>query len=332
MGAISWTPAVQKILNTKVINAFQAGAATREPSGLLDICGARTTDSENIVTLVLGKNFNLRRRSFDSDEVKKRAVNIYEQRAKLGNYLDFLVVNRGDAIYDKIGKILATAALAGADVAEGPTRMVEALVPTALNILCHTGQNYFDTDHPVKPGSSDTFANLVDLGALDFASYDEAEQRLAQLPDEDGRACGSKVRTLAVGSAYKAIGREIVNNTRPKDYAGGDNPRAQDGVKLVVVPDWGDEFWCVFDDALDADKPFYFVEGRALRVKPLYIDPEGAYETLNNELVWAVDGDMSVALGTPRRALMAADPSDKAAIVDKYSAKFDLPDFDFSVA
>lgn len=332
MGAIGWTPAVRDALNTQVVNKFQAGTLSARVSGLLNICGVRSATAENLVTLVLGKNMQLRKRARGSDAGTKREANIYEQRAKLGNYIDFLSMDRMDAKYDKIDKIMATAESAGLSVAEAPTRMVEALVPTALSLECHTGSFFFDTDHPIKPGSATTFANVSNLGALDFDSYDEAERLFAQMKDEDGRACGSTPTVLAVGSKYKQIGREIVNNSRPKDYAGGDNLRAQDGVQLVVVPDWDDEFWCLFDTRTDSDRGFYFCEGSPIRLKPLHTDIEGAYETINNELLWAVEGDMAAALGNPRRAFMAANPASASAIVTKYSAKFELNDFGFDLA
>lgn len=333
-GSIVWTPAVRGALNLRVINKFGAGfaAGSQRISGLLDACGPRTTDSELLVTLVLGKHFNLHRRDRDSDEVKKRGVNIYEQRAKLGNYADFLTINRFDVIYDKIDRVMATAETAGASAAEGPTRMVEALIPVALTIDCHTEQPFFSESHPVKKGSSDTFANVDDLGDLDFDAYDEAKRQFKMIPDEDGHACNSEPKILAVGPKFEAVGREIVENEMPKDFAGGRNLRTRDGVQLVVVPDWGDEFWCLLDTRMDSDMPFYFVEGRPLAVKPLYVDPNGAYEILQNELIWAVDGDMAVALGNPRRAFMAAHIEDAATIAATYAAKYELNDFGFDLA
>lgn len=334
MSNVAWTPAVRDALNLEVINSFGSGtiSGTQRVSGLLDICGAKTSKSENIVVSILGKNFRLRKRGREVDTVTKRGVNIYEQRARLGNYVDFLSIDRMDVIYDKIERVMATAETAGMEVAEGPTRMIEAAVPLALSIPDHTGTSFFGVNKPIKPGSSVTFDNRADLGALDFTSYDEAERRLAQIPDEDERACNSRVRVLAVGQKYKQIGREIVENPRPKDYAGGDNLRTQDRAKLIVVPDWPDTFWMVADTDLENDMPFYCVQGRALQLKPLYTNPEGAWEIEHNELLWAVEGDLAIALGNPRRAFMSVDPADVAAIVADARQKFTMNDFDFDLA
>lgn len=331
MGSIVYTPAVQERLNVAVVNQFRSGfgAAASRISGLLDICGPRTTTELFIVTLILGKNFKLRRRDFDSDEQTKRGVNIYEQRAALANYVDFLSMRRVDALYDKIERLMASAELEGASAGEAPTRMIEALVPSALAINDYLGTPYFFTGKALKPGSTTTWGNVEDLGPLDFDSYDAAEERLAKLPDEDGRACGSQVTVLAVGQKYKQIGREIVENPRPKDYAGGDNLRSRDGARLIVVPDWDDDFWAVFDTRTDGDMPFYFVEGRALTVMPLHTDPMSAWCIENNELLWAVDGDLATALGNSRRAFMSANPAQAAAIAAKYASRYELNDFSF---
>lgn len=339
MGAMGFTPRVRDALNTAVINKFDAGVAAGSTriSGLLDVCGLKEASVENISALVLGRNFRLRRRDPNSNAIQPSQTNIYENRAKLGEYIEFLDVPRRQVLYpggiDRAG--VASSQL-GLDVAEAPTLMVEALVPAALAINDHTGTPFFSAAKPIKPGSATTFPNLLALGALDFTSYDQAEKALANgIKDEDGRACGSRVRVLAVGQGYKQIGREIVENSRPKDYAGGDNLRSKDGVQLIVVPDWDDDFWCVFDTYLDDDRPFWFVRGRTLQIKPLHIDPEEAWCIENNLLRWALEGDMAVALGNPRRAVMAVDDTDPAAIaaiVAKYASKFELNDFSFDLA
>lgn len=332
MATISYTPAVREALNLRVINSAVSGAANARISGLLDICGVRGTDSQNVVAFILGKSMKLKRRHLNSDAMTKRGANIYEHRARLGTYVDFLEVPREDALYPAgIDKIAAVAELAGMDIAEGPTRMVEAIIPASLAIQCHTGQNFFDTDHPIKPGSSTTFANLADLGALDFDSYDEAERRLAQgIKDEDGRSANSRVRVLAVGQKYKRIGMEIVENPRPRENP-GDNLRTREGVRLIVVPDWDDDLWCVFDTDLDNDRPFYYFEGRPLTLKPLETDPNGTYATKYGHLLWAVDGDIGVVLGNPRRAFMSANPANAATIAAKYRARFELNDQTFAL-
>lgn len=333
MGSISWTPAVQEALNTRVVNRFNqaAIAAMQRTSGLIDICGFRTSTEENLSVFVLGKNFRLRKRGRDSDEIVKRGVNLYESRAKVANYVDWLTISRNDAIYDKVEKIAAIAGTAGASAGEWPDRMVETLVPVALTLECHTGQNFFDTDHPVKPGSSTTFANVANLGALDFDTFDDAKKRLMKLPDEDGNSCGAQVTVLAVGPDYEELAYEIAKNPNPKSYAGGTNLRASRGIEVKVVPNWDTDVWMVCDTRVDDDMPFYFVESRPLTASPLFTGIDDPIVRERNELSWGVDGHLAVALGNPRRAFMVANPANATTIAAKYAAACDLNDFDFTL-
>lgn len=336
-GSMVWTPAIQEALNTAVVNKFESGwaAAVQRISGLLNICGPRTSDAENVVALVVGKDFRMHLRRRGTDIIIEEGVNAYEHRARLGNYYRFVTVDRQDALYNKWNRVMASAEAAGASAAEAPTRAVEALVPLSLGVTCHTGEPYYSAAHPQKPGSSTTFPNLLDLGALDFDTYDTAVKTMAENPDEDGHACGSRPKVLAVGPAYKEIGREIVLNKRPKDYAGGDNLRADDQVELVVVPDWGDDLWAVFDTGIDFDMPYYYVEGRPIVVLPTHIDLNGAWEIEHQQLQWCVEGDIGVVLGNPRRSILVVEDDSApavAALIAKYRKKFDLNPQDFSLA
>jgi hypothetical protein len=333
MGSLAFTPAVQQALNIAVLNKFGSGffGAANRVSGLLNIAGIRPVDSENIVTLVVGKNLKIRRRGRNTDEARKRKVNIYEQRAKLAPYFELLTVDLMDARYGKLEQLLITSETAGAAAAEAPTRAIETLIPFSLSLACHTKKTFFAVDHPVRPGSSQTWANLANLGPLDFDSYDLARQMFMQMPDEDGNACGSQPTVLAVGPKYENKGLDIVQNRRPLAFA-GENLRTDQKVELVVVPNWGDEFWCLFDTRLDSDRPAYFAEGRALRAGPLFTDPEGPTEKLTGELSYLVDGDIAVALGNPRRAFMAANPANKTTIAAKYKKHFEMNDFGFDLS
>jgi hypothetical protein len=333
MGAIVWSPAVRNALNVQVVNNFAAGTLTARISGILDVVGAKTTDSENIAALVLGKNFSLYKRPRNANPVHKRGVNIHEQRAKLGNYAEFLSMNRFDAIYDKIDRILATAQEGGRIAAEGPSRMVEAAIPIALETVGYDAVPYFSELHPVSgnPGDTSVFSNLKDYGDLDFEAYDQAVQDLAELPDEDGYASGGTVTHLLYSPKYATAAREILTSLHPLNYA-GENFRAQDGVKGIKIPAWaGDDMWAVVDASMDADRPFWFVEGRQLRLKPLYTDPEGTWETLTNELLWGIEGDMAVLLGNHRKAILSAPAANLATILAKHKARFEMNETTFDL-
>jgi len=330
MGAIVWTPAVRNALNVQVVNRFAAGTLAARISGVLDIVGPKTSDAENIAALVLGKNFSLYKRPRNANPVHKRGVNIHEQRAKLGNYAEFLSMNRFDAIYDKIDRILATAQMGGLIAAEAPSRMVEAAIPIGLETVGYDGVPYFSASHPVSgtPGDTPVFSNLKDYGDLDFAAYDQAVQDLAELPDEDGYASGGTVTHLLYSPKYATMAREILTSQHPLAYA-GDNFRVQDGVKGIKIPAWaGDDMWAVVDASMEVDLPFWFVEGagRQLRLKPIYTDPEGAWETLTNELLWGIEGEMAVLLGNHRKAILSAPAANLATILAKHKARFEMND------
>lgn len=333
MGSIVWTPAVQEALSIKVINSFGEGFTTARVSDLMQICGPGNgaADADKYVAIIVGKDFAMELRERDSDERNIGGVNLYESRAEVANYQRWIWLTRHDALFDKIGKLAAIAAAVGASAAEQPSRMVEAVVPIALEAVCHTGQPFFDDAHPVKPGSSDTFANMDDLGDLDIEAYDEAQRQLAQIPDEDGRASGAKGTVLAVGRKWKEIARDILMNRVPLANQGGENQRTGDGTTLVVVDDWPSTFWGLFDTTAPTDRPFHYCEAVPFTVRPIETDPNGPYAIKHNRIEWAVDGYAAMVLGNPRRAFLSVADASVATVIANAKAKMKLNKFDFSL-
>jgi hypothetical protein len=335
VGLIAWTTAVQEALNLRVIKTFGDGFSAARISGLMQIVAPSTGDvagGNKYSALILGRNLQMQRRSKDSDKRDIQDVNAYETRAQAANWQSWIQLSREDALFDNIGKLLAIADRAGTTAAEHPTRMVEAVVQLALEETCHTGKTYYADDHPVTPGSAETFANTDNLGDLDFASYDEAVAQFAAIPDEDGYATGAAPTILAVSAKYKEMGREITKNARPKDYSGGDNPRASDGVELIVVPSWPSEMWGLFDTSSPRDRAFAYAEAKAFEVSPIETDPNSAYAKKYNRIEWCVDGYAAVLIGNPRKSFLSVDPADVAAMLVAIKKKIDLNEFDFTLA
>jgi hypothetical protein len=333
MGHIQYTPAVQDVLSTVVVSRFGDGVAAARVSGIMQICApGMPQGGANYVALILGKNGQMQRRDKDSDEVDITGVNIYESRAEVANYQRWIRLSRHDAKFDRVDKLRAVSHAAGMSAAEQPTRMVEAVVPLSLELVCHTKVPFYSKLHKVNPDSSETWANMDDLGPLDFDSYDEGVRQFAQMPDEDGRACGSKPSILACGTAHKERGREILANQRPKDYQGGDNPRTADNVQLVVVDDWPETFWGLFDCASTEDRSHHYVEAEPFRVIPVETDPDGPFAIKYNRIEWAVDGYAALLLGNPRKSFLSVKDANVAAIVAAAKAKMQLNEFDFRLA
>jgi hypothetical protein len=334
MGMIDWTPAVQAALNTKVINSFGAGFGRARVSDLLQVCGiGDAADADKYVALIVGKDFAMNLRAKNSDEIEVGGQNVYESRGEVGNYQRWIWLARQEALFDNgINKLVLISASMGESAAEQPSRMIEAAVPIALEAVCHTGESLYDAAHPIKPGSATTFANRDELGALDFDSYDEAVVQFAQIPDEDGRAGGSKPDVLAVGPGNEQMGREILLNRVPLAKSGGENTRIADGRRLVVVPDWPTNFWTLFDTSSPDDRAFYYCEAIPFTVSPIETDPNGPYAKKHNRIEWCVDGWAAMVLGNPRRTFMSVAAADVATIIANAKAKMKLNKFDFALS
>lgn len=332
MGKIAWSPPVSDALNTRVIRTFGDGFGQARVSGLMQVAAPGDAQGgQNYAAIILGKNLQMSRRKNGTDTRDIQSPNAYEHRARAANYQTWIQLSREDALFDQIGKVIGIAELAGQKAAEHPTAMIEATIQLGFEYVDHTGTVFYSGSKPVKPGSTSTWANTDELGALDFDSYDEAVRQFSQIPEEDGRASNNKASFLATCSDYKEIGREILKNTRPKEYAGGDNLRASDGADLVVVPDWPTGMWGLFDCTTQRDRAVHYIEALPFTVSPIETDPNGSYAKKFGRLEWLVDGYAAACYGNPRKSFMVYPQASVAAMLTAIKAKIDMNDFDFTL-
>lgn len=123
---------------------------------------------------------------------------------------------------------LATAAAAW------PDKLVFDLFKRGHQVKCHDGQNYFDTDHPVRPGdpSSPVQSNLFENIDLTPAGHDEIMSRIGSWVNENGEPFQVNFDTVLVptqlkGKADNTFGAAILPG-------GGTNTKAG-AMKVVEV-------------------------------------------------------------------------------------------------
>lgn len=326
MGAITWTPLVSETLSTRVVARFVGAFQNVRASDLLAICGTGDGGgTRNVVALIVGKDLSLTLREKGEDKINWREPAIYAHGATMANYVQGITLSRLDALDDQIGKLMAISETAGGIAAEQPSRMIEALVPLALETESYDNVPYYG-DHPQKVGSSTVVSNWADLGDLDIASYDEAVTLFSQMKDEDGRACNSKPSVLMYGSDYREIARDILTNRVPLNSAGGENMRTGDGVRGIEVADWPKTFWGLCD-LRGTDRPFWYNELKGFTVTPWITDPNSADAIVHNGLRWIVDAWVAMLLGNWRKSFLVIAPGDKAAVIAESKAKLKMNKF-----
>lgn len=324
---IAYTPAVQRRLSTAVIAKFEGAFNNVRASDLLAICGTQPAGGfREVVALIVGKNLSLQRRGAKEDTIDWREPNVYAHGSETAEFITGISISNIDAKADRIDKLLAIASTAGAAAAELPSRMIEAMIPLALEQASYDGEAFYSDSHLVVPGGPATFANTDNLGALDLAAYDEAVTQFAQMPDEDGRACNSKPSVLFYGSDYREVARDILTNRVPLASAGGENMRVGDGVRGIEVADWPSTFWGLAD-LRSSERAFHYAEFEPFRVVPWITDPNSPEAIVRNGLRWIVQGRAAMVLGDFRKTFLSVNPSDVAAIVAAAKAKLELNKF-----
>lgn len=177
-------------------------------------------------------------------------------------------IDRNDIEDDNLGIYGPQAQMAGESAKQLPDEIVFALVNGAFTTPCYDGQNFIDTDHPVR-GDDGNIASVSNKGtkklscasqAAAQASLGAAEVAMMEMTDDEGRPLNIKPDVLLVPPALKATANALMTADRLDD--GKTNPFK--GAFEVVVDGRlkSKTAWFLLDTAKPV-KPFVYQERKA---------------------------------------------------------------------
>jgi phage major head subunit gpT-like protein len=306
--AIEISPQLADELNVQLIALFEQGGqeAAELTSDVLSVCYLATSDTvENVYTFAPEVR-GLRDRPEGTNEMVIDAVKLYDGRLVNKDKYRAISVQINDFRDDKIGKYRVVFLMTGESAAVGPSREVESVIVGAESIIGYDDVAFYSDAHPRQPkvSGSPTWSNkFTKASGLTFTTFGEVFSGMMAFPDEDGKSAGSRPNILAISPDDLGMGMDITTNEFPSGLSGGKNPWLKYGVELMVVPNWaGLGFWDVYDIRSSWRRPFVFQEREQVAILPLYTNPDGAYERLNRQLLWLVEGRFAAGVGYPNKA------------------------------
>ncbi|MFL1552493.1 Mu-like prophage major head subunit gpT family protein [Pseudomonas sp. D47] len=129
-------------------------------------------------------------------------------------------VDRNHIEDDQLGIYQPQAKMAGFSSAQLPDEIVYGAVNGGFTSLCHDGQYFFDTDHPVgeKLVSNKGTAPLsVASKAAAMAGYGKARAAMKQFKDDEGRSLNINPNVLLVGPAMEDTARALLTEAKFDD-------------------------------------------------------------------------------------------------------------------
>ncbi|MBA5604241.1 Mu-like prophage major head subunit gpT family protein [Duganella sp. FT3S] len=186
-------------------------------------------------------------------------------------------VDRNDVEDDNLGFYGPQAQMAGQSAKQLPDEIIMEVVNRAMSTPCFDGQNFIDTDHPVRQvnGSMASVSNKgtkilsVATQAAAAASFGAARMAMRQFKDEEGRPLGITPNVLLVPVALGDVARALVTNDRLND--GTPNPYRG---SVVVIEDArliSDTAWFLLDTT-KAVRPFIY----QVRKEPVFVQQTDA--------------------------------------------------------
>lgn len=145
-------------------------------------------------------------------------------------------VKREDIEDDNLGVYNPLFEELGMVSAKNPDYLLADLLKDGHETLCHDGQYFFDTDHPVNPKKSSmgTQSNAFTSKALNATNFEYVRAQMMSWVDEGNNPRGIVGDLLIVSPALEAAGERIVMTD--KDAAGADNVN-KGKAKLLVIPE-----------------------------------------------------------------------------------------------
>jgi phage major head subunit gpT-like protein len=220
-----------------------------------------TTSVEDYAWL---NNFPKMREWIGEKFVKSLETNKYSLKNK--PYEATVEILRDNIEDDQLGFIGPQAQGAGFAAKQWPDELVFDAVNQGVSTICHDGQYFFDTDHPVGDTS---VSNKYDV-ALDIAtqaaaksSYGAVRTAMKSQKDEEGRPLNVNPNILLVSTNLEDTANALMTVDRLEDG----KPNLYKGTAEVVVVPWlTDNTWYLLDTTKPV-KPFVFQE----RKKPMMV-------------------------------------------------------------
>jgi len=187
-------------------------------------------------------------------------------------------VDRNDIEDDNLGIYGPQAQMAGESAAQLPDEIVMDVVNGAMATKCYDGQNFIDTDHPVRQADG-TIGSVSNKGtkklsiatlAAAQASYGAARTAMRKFKDDEGRPLNITPNVLLVPPSLGDIARALMTNDRLED--GKPNPYKNTAEVVEDARLTSDTAWYLLDTT-KAVKPFIYQERKA----PVFvqqIDPQ----------------------------------------------------------
>jgi phage major head subunit gpT-like protein len=220
-----------------------------------------TTSVEDYAWL---NNFPKMREWIGEKFVKSLESNKYSLKNK--PYEATVEVLRDNIDDDLIGFIGPQAQGAGFSAKQWPDELVFDAVNKGTSTICHDGQYFFDTDHPVGDASvSNKYALTLDISTQSAAkaSYGAVRTAMKTQKDEEGRPLNVNPNILLVSTNVDDTANALMTNDRLEDG----KPNLYKGTAEVVVAPWlDDDTWYLLDTTKPV-KPFVFQQ----RKKPVMV-------------------------------------------------------------
>lgn len=242
------------------------------------------------------------------DEAPFEGVKMYEQRISSGRFKKKeIIVDLADYMDDKVGQFGVLFHVLGTTTVVAPYRRVTAVMAGAGSIISTIDDvAFFSQAHPQRPkeiGGTPWSNDLIQPQGLTLANFGTAWAAMCSFPGEDGKPVGSRPSHLCIEPADFGNAMDICFSDRPSGLGGGGNPWK--GLVIpVVVPEWaGLGIYQLLDCHSSIERPFVYQEREALKLRPIYTNPEDQWVRDNGKMKWNIQGRYNVGIGHPRRAL-----------------------------
>jgi len=142
-------------------------------------------------------------------------------------------VDRDDIEDDRIGVYAPIVQMLGFQAAQHPDKLIFDLLNNGFSSLCYDGQYFFDTDHPLPDGTTQSNKGTA---ALSITSYGAARAAMGKIKGDNGEPLGIVPDTLVVPPALELTARQILNAEMISINGVAQTNPYRNSAQLVVSP------------------------------------------------------------------------------------------------
>lgn len=213
-----------------------------------------------------------RMRKMEGERIPEK-LKAYSYTITNEEYEASLEVKRADIKDDQTGQYGPLARSLGESARLYPDEYVfGTLLPNGFTELCYDGQYFFDTDHPVGDGTTQSNKLALDLDATNFAT---AVKMLEQMKDDKGRPYNKQLDLLlVVGAGNRATAETLID----LQYTTGGMSNLNYKKAALLVNPWisDDDSWFLINRA-GVVKPFVVQEREFIPFESLEDGSEKAF-------------------------------------------------------